>query len=232
MSRDALGLTFALGVVLFVLALGWRWWRGPARRPGVDVTPDRPISFGPKSSWLAVRAASADEVAHALGYERPTRANWNVGFERAFGSVGVKECFITAPVDGWVFVVNHAVADEGSLETIAALARRLERPVYGFASHRARSEAAWVVADGQAITRAWSVSGGQVVYERGAVTPEERALQISFAREPDPGDEAWKRQHDEHTVLALAKAWTRDPTTLAAVTQLGVGVLVRRPMAW
>jgi hypothetical protein len=229
MSRDALALSFSMGTVGFALALLWRWWRGPVTRLGLDATPDRPKSFGYKCTWLTVKASSAEEVADELGYDAPARCNWASGFERAFGAIGSKEVFVTPPVDGWVFVLGFPLSDdEDAFDAVGTLSSVLGRPVYAFGSHRGVSAALWGFAEGGVVKRAWSVSDGQVLISEGPVTPEERALDIDFSREPQPNDEAWSRQSHEATVVALAKAWTRDPTTLDEVSEPGVGVLLHR----
>jgi hypothetical protein len=225
----ALALSFAaIGVPALLFA---RWWRGPLTFLGVKTAPDRPRAFGYKSTWLAVKAASADEVVQALRAAglagRSAAANWESGFERAYGPIGGRTAFVSPPVDGWVFVLNAPLERREDLDRIAKLSGQLGRPVYGFGSHRGVGAALWVVADGGAVRRAWCVADGETIYDVGAVTPEEQALDISFGEPTEPDDERAERASDEATVIALAKAWTRDPTTLEQVTTEGVGAVVR-----
>ena len=78
---------FLAAVVLFVVVAVW-WLRGGRRAAGggggddaiaakrqdtqdavannVDSTPDRPVGFGYKVAWLAIKAADANEVLNAL----------------------------------------------------------------------------------------------------------------------------------------------------------------------
>ncbi len=229
MSRDLFALGFALTLVGVPAFVVWRWWRGPLTRAGVDATPDRPRGFGYKCQWLAVQARSADEVVAALDVRAPVPCNWESGFARVFGAIGGTEVFVTPPVDGWVFVLNFPLEDAASPAAVARIAAKLGRTVHGFGSHRGVSLATWVVADGGAVRRAWCVGDGQRVFDVGDPTPEELALDISFDAEPaHDDDDRWSRQSDEATVIALATAWTRDPTTLDAVETTGVGVLARR----
>jgi hypothetical protein len=185
------------------------------------------LSFGYKCTWLAVRASSADQVVDALrecGQIRKARpCNWQCGFEQAVWPVMSRKLFVSPPVRGWVFVLNYDVDPD----RVAALGARLGRPVYGFGSHRGVSAALWVVVEAGSVKRAWSTSDGEIVYNRGPVTPEEAALDISFA--PDVAtedDERWSRASNEATVMALAAAWTLDPTSLEAHQEAGVGSLV------
>jgi hypothetical protein len=84
-----------------------------------------------------------------------------------------------------------------------------------------------VVADRGAVTRAWCTADGETIYDLGAVTPDERALGISFDPPGEDDDDDRVGASHESTVIALAKAWTRDPTTLEAVTTEGLGAVVR-----
>jgi hypothetical protein len=209
--------------------LVWRWWRGPLTRAGLDATPDRPRGFGYKCTWLAVRADSAEEVARALALGTPVPCNWASGFARVFGAIGARGVFVTPPVEGWVFAIGVPIDDDDALDTMAELSAALGRPVHAFGSHRGVSAASWIVAEDGSVRRAWGIADGERIFDRGEVTPEERALDISFDAEPSgDDDERWSRQSDESTVIALAAAWTRDPTTLDAVETPGVGLLLRR----
>ena len=214
--------------VLVVIAL-WLW-----RRPDASIRadPDLPLSFGYKCTWLAVRASSADEVVEALrqcGQIRKARpCNWKCGFEQALRPIAGRKLFVSPAVRGWVFVLNYRLGGDVELDRVAALGARLGCSVYGFGSHRGVSAALWVVAEAGAVTRAWCTSDGETVYDRGSVTPEEAALDIAFAPDPDlatEDDEHWARSSNETTVLALAAAWTLDPTNLEAHPEPGVGSL-------
>lgn len=227
MSRDLLGVIVAFALPLAFLAILYRLYRGPLTHIGVRATPDRPARFGYKCGWLAVRASSVDEVVLALGPKRRTPCNWATGIGRVYGNIGNEDVFVTPPVDGWVFVVGGRLDDVSRLDTVARLSRVLDREVFGFATHRGVSYAAWVRAERGEIVRAWAIVDGKRIYDRGPVTEAERALDISFDEEPsEEDDERWERQSHESTVIALSGTWTRDPTTLDEVEELGVGVLV------
>lgn len=198
----------------------------------VNAQPDRPRAFGYKCQWLAMKATSADEVFAALlaigAAKRPVPCNWESGLRRVYGAVGTREIFITPPVNGWCFVVDRPMGLHRSLEVIARLGRKWARPLYGFGSHRGVDHACWIALEPDKAKRAWCRSGGRIVYDLGDVTPAERALDLSFAEEREHvDDERWERSCHESTVIALARAWSLDPTTLDEVTQVGVGVLAR-----
>lgn len=226
---DLVPVLAAIGLPLAAFGIVYRLLHGPFTTANVSAVPDRPQAFGYKSSWLAIQASSSDEIAGALGPKRRTPCNWASGFERVFGSPLAGASFVTPPVQGWTFVIGPQLESEGSLERLAELSRTLGRPVYGFATHRVVSLAVWVVAEEGRITRAWGIADGTRLFDRGEITPEERALDISFDEDPsEEDDERWGRQSDEATVIALARAWSTDPTTLEEHTELGVGVLLRR----
>ncbi len=228
---DTWAVAMSLAVVGVPALLLARWWRGPLTFLGVKTTPDRPRAFGYKCTWLAVKATSADEVVQGLRAAgligRSAPSNWHSGFERAYGPIGGRTAFVTPPVAGWVFVLHAPLERREDLDRLAKLSAQLGRAVYGFGSHRGVSAAMWVVTEGGAVKRAWCVSDGETVYDVGQVTPEEQALDISFAEPTEDDDERAERASHESTVIALAKAWTRDPTTLDTVTTEGVGAVVR-----
>ena len=230
MSRDLLGAVVAFAIPVVFLAILYRAIRGPLTHLGVVATPDRPVAFGYKCGWLAVCAASTDEVVDALAPTRRTPCNWATGIARIYGGLGSKDLFVTPPVDGWVFVVGTRLDDAAQLDLVARLSRALDQEVFGFASHRGVSFAAWVRAAQGEIVRAWGIADGQRLYDQGPLTAAERALDISFDEEPsEDDDERWSRQSHEATVIALARAWSRDPTTLDAVTAMGTGTLITLP---
>jgi hypothetical protein len=159
----------------------------------------RPVSFGPKIGWIAVRGVSADAVARALGLRDVRPASWDDGIEMAYRE-GV---FVGPPVDGWVFAAGadilHKEVDP------AALSRQLGAQVQLFRSHRVPEYHQWSRAENGIVTReARSVGETGEAHQSGEPTGAERALGLD---DPDSG-------YSENDVFAIADAWSLDPTTL------------------
>ncbi len=65
----------------------------------IDTTPDKPVNFGYKNSWLAVRASDSKGVIESLAIDNLQLANWHTGFVAAYNG----QAFVSPPVNGWVF---------------------------------------------------------------------------------------------------------------------------------
>lgn len=59
--------------------------------------------------WLAVRCDDPTEVAASLGFDELAPVSWNQGVA---GARAGKAVFVSAPIDGWVFVVGYWVMDQ------------------------------------------------------------------------------------------------------------------------
>jgi hypothetical protein len=161
----------------------------------------RPVSFGPKIGWIAVRGASADAVVQALGLRNVRPASWDDGIETAYRE-GV---FVGPPVEGWVFAAGvdilHMEVD------LAALSRQLGSQVQLFRSYRVPEYQEWSRAENGTVTReARSIGETGEAYQSGEPTDAERALGLDDP-EADGG-------YSENDVFAIAGAWSLDPTTL------------------
>jgi hypothetical protein len=179
----------------------------------------RPQSFGPKIGWIAVRGASADAVAQALGLREIRTASWDDGIETAYRE-GV---FVGPPVEGWVFAAGtdilHLEVDP------AALSRQLGSQVQLFRTYRGVGYCEWSRAENGIVTRE-ARFGGETgeAHQSGEPTDAERALGLV---EPDGG-------YGEDDVFAIAGAWSLDPTTLHDHPSDGTegtwGLLPMRPL--
>jgi hypothetical protein len=213
-------------------ALGGEQSHGRERRlPNLSTAPHRPVSFGYKICWLAVRTENGAAVGDALGLfdRRPT--NWETGIAAAYAydleseGAGVP-VFITPPVDGWTLAVGWNLpfpAEAGNKMTVEA-GRRFQRlfsilasrfdEVQFFGTHRVSGCYAWARARHGGIERVYSFMDDGIVSE-GFPTSEELAL--GFHRNPNAAGDYWDLSDfipSEADVIALARAWSIDPTTL------------------
>lgn len=190
-----------------------------AQAPAPDEVPAerQPVGFGPKTVWVAVRDRSLDEVASALRLADAERVEWDPGV-----AVAVEDdvrVFVTPPVDGWTLAVGAALDwSPGEVaEWLATLSRALGE-VQFFGTHRVGDYAAWARAVDGEVRRVFVFTGD--VVEEGTADDAERSLGIDL-EERFPG---------EDDVLAMAGAWSLDPTTLETRESApGGGLLGRLP---
>ncbi|AKF08965.1 hypothetical protein [Sandaracinus amylolyticus] len=245
--RDALALVFSLTVTAILALAVWRRLRGPLTRVGLRAEPDRPRSFGYKSTWLALRSDDPREVVSVLRATDPrfrdaTPCNWEHGFARVFGAPMSRDAFVTPSVAGWVFVVGYtpqahpATSTRGdaqaALRALEQLSTSLARPLWYFGSHRGVDYVDWVAVEDGRTKRAYGHSDGTTLYDVGAPTRDEQELGLVFhdaARNaPDDEQDALsERLPNERTVVELASRWTWTPLELDACEEPSSGVLVR-----
>ena len=212
----------------------------------VDVAPDEPRPFGYKMAWLAVRTEDTSALAEFLGLKNGGAANWNSGIGTVYDdALGASYIYITPPVDGWSFVVGlslpHPVGP-AFVDKITPLMQSLGQrfpDVQYFFTYPLIDFFAWArVKDGK-LARAFAVNDEGVVWNKGRITPEERALGLRLfelrgvqERQGDTGGEL-VLYPTEDQVLQIARCWSLDPTQVESLETVdGCGVLATSPSAW
>jgi hypothetical protein len=219
------------------------WAAGPAE-------PDRPLSFGSRTRWFAIRTEEGRAVADSLALKSVRQANWETGLAWAADSRwagAAPPVFVTPPIDGWTLVVGAALPcpDEGRLgaafrRTLQALTARFD-DVQFFANHPVADHAAWARARDGAVVRvfAWAGDEGRVLANEGRQTFEERLLGLLDLGERTPEaaagyinerihDDDEKPAPDPQDVMSLAGHWSVDPTGLGDRGLLpGLGLIGR-----
>lgn len=174
-------------------------------------TADGPLSFGYKSTWIAVRSNDPQAVAQALSLRGVKPCTWKAGLDAVTSHV-----FVTPPLAGWVLAVGDTLpADTGPGQSdlhrawFAGLARAFPEVMY-FSTHRVVEWQAWARAvKGKVMRRfAWLGEAGATVWNEGKPTADETRLGLSF---PIAGKTPILP--DEDHVLALAGAWSINPMT-------------------
>ncbi len=227
-------------VVLGLSLLVWRKFSGRSGLPAIEISPDSPIAFGYKISWLVVQGFTTEEVAKILAESDSRYANtdfvpcnWASGMARIHATFLNREVFISPPLQGWVFVVNWQPNDEtepdlnGVLEALSAKGR-----AGFFANHRVASYASWALAENGKLFRHLSEADFVTYADVGPVSEFERADMITSMElagaeisEADE-DEYYDRLPDESDVIEVAGKFSLDPTQLEGAT-LGLGLLGR-----
>ena len=205
---------------------------GPETAPAslvVDAAPDRPIPFGYKEGWLAVRSDVAEAVASSLGLQGVVRSNWASRFDQGNRRLGA--VFLTPPVDGWTLVATGSDLEADAEANAAQVVEVLERlsAQFGeaqfFGSYRSVSYAAWFRATDGVLHRAYSVADGEHAINHGPMTEAERDLgfpditgiacaELWDTLEPAIEDDADFYPGSEENPHAIAREWSVSPMDL------------------
>ncbi|MFJ5779012.1 hypothetical protein [Streptomyces sp. NPDC093094] len=185
------------------------------------------MSFGYKTSWLAVRDAGPEEVADALGLRHRRSTDWASGTELAYRQ-GV---FVARPVPGWTLAHGriHLTRETDAthpdfpawLRTLAARVGDLQY----FGTDRICEYHAWARVESGELTRAYCYIGmsGAVPLRLGEPTTVEKELGVGLVgREEvrqDWGDAEWDAWHaampGEQHVMRIAADWSICPHDIA-----------------
>jgi len=169
--------------------------------PSFDQTPDKPVSFGYKVRWFAVKTSDPAGVLDALEFGNGIPANWASGLAAADPSVASRIAspgsapwvFISPAVNGWVLIVSgsfpYPVAPtERVNEFRADIGEKFDVPfsrlmtrfadVQFFGNHRVGGFTAWARAQAGEPRRVFTFADG-VLANVGAQTPEEASLKFA-----------------------------------------------------
>jgi hypothetical protein len=166
------------------------------------------VGFGGKQAWLAVRSGEPAEVLAALGLRDLGTVPWRDGIDLAH--LTDDRVAVTPPIDGWVLAVGRWLLRPGV--DVIGLSATLHTEVQYFATHRVTELHRWQrAADGE-LLRAFGYVGqtGEITSWHGDPDPAERAAGL-----PGALDDETTVLVGEKDVLAVARAWSIDPTTLS-----------------
>ncbi|MEX1231906.1 MAG: hypothetical protein WEB58_16795 [Planctomycetaceae bacterium] len=194
----------------------------------IDTTPDKPINFGYKMSWLAVRSLNAQDVIRSLAIDNLQRANWRTGVVAAYNG----HAFISPAINGWVFVVTsklpelgHTPDNEEWTSLMQALSREFGEVQY-FGTHRVVGYNAWARFTNGAEERAFAYLGesGETLADRGSQNSGEAELGYNYFDPDSPDAESesyWEREElcypEEEHVMEVAGKWSINPNTLESM---------------
>lgn len=205
---------------------------------------DLPCAFGYKMAWVAVRTRDTARLLDVLELEEPRSTNWSVGIGTVYSDrIGLDRVFVTPPVDGWSLVAGlslpHPMGDDHDDHCTPFLSRLSAEfgTVQYYASLPELGYFGWAVLRDGVVRRAFACGVDGVVWNRGAVTLDERSVGIAMfdIRLVDEARiEVYAPCVREAHVLELARRWSMDPTKLDTRDDLeaGVGYLAKAPAAW
>lgn len=178
-------------------------------RAATGSEPDFPVPFGYKCNWLCVKSDSPTDVIRKLGLKNFEPSNWDKGIEMAYNGYR----FISPVLNGYVLVVNYGMA----LLTLAPelldeSAKKFPELQY-FSTHRVSEYHAWVkYVDGEMVRGyGWCGCDGEVLLNKGALTPEEERLGFLNLITSSADDPEKVQLPTEDHVLEIAAAWGIDP---------------------
>ncbi len=178
-------------------------------RAATGSEPDFPVPFGYKCNWLCVKSDSPIDVIRKLGLKNFEPSNWDKGIEMAYNGYR----FISPVLNGYVLVVNYGMA----LLTLAPelldeSAKKFPELQY-FSTHRVSEYHAWVkYVDGEMVRGyGWCGCDGEVLLNKGALTPEEERLGFLNVITSSADDPEKVQLPTEDHVLEIAAAWGIDP---------------------
>lgn len=234
-----IGLTIAAAA--FVVAP-----RTTPSRVVFDATPDAPANFGYGMSWLAVKSTDAEAVAAAAGLSDLEPANWNTGIGTVYDpALSDNFVFVSPAIKGWTFIVGvplphpvgRAFVDKAT-PLLAKLSAEFNEVQY-FAAFPIIDYFGWARLVKGRLVRAFAIGDDGIIWDRGRLTPEERALGLKLfdlrgirGRKGDAGGEIILHPTEEQ-VLRLAHGWSLDPSALDKLNvAVGTGRIARVPVQW
>lgn len=181
------------------------------------------MSFGFKTSWLAVRNAGPEDVADALDLRHRQRVDWETGTELAYRH-GV---FVARPVPEWTLAhgrihLLHETepAHPDFAGRLRALAARVGDLQY-FRTERVTDYHTWAKVESGELTRAYCYIGmsGEVPLRLGEPTAIERELGVGLVGREEVrqgwGDAEWDAWNaampTEQEVMRIAADWSVCP---------------------
>ena len=232
-------LTVAVAAFVLAPSLG-------ERRIAYDRAPDRPLPFGYRMAWLAIRTDDTQRVIDVLGLDQVKASNWNSGLGSIYSEeLGETHMFVAPAVEGWTFVIGlglphplgatfHDKATPFLLELGGAFAE-----VQYYFSYPVIDFFAWArVIDGR-LVRAFAIGDDGVVWNKGKPSRKETAMGLKLfelrgiqGRRGDAGGELLLYPTEDH-VIALAADWSLDPTRVdARRAEPGLGYVGLAPRRW
>ncbi len=210
------------------------------------IEPDRPVAFGYRMSWLAIRTRDVAAVIDALRLHAPQAANWRTGLGSVYDrTLGEGHVFVSPPVNGWTFVVGlplPAPVSRRFVDKATPLLLELGRSfveVQYFSSMPAIDYFAWArMIDGR-VVRAFAIGDEGVIWNKGRPSKEEKSMGLKLfefrgvrGRKGDVGGAMELYPTQDH-LMGLAAKWSIDPTALdGQVADTGLGFIAIAPGDW
>ena len=201
----------------------------------VNDTIDKPVAFGYKCIWFAVKTTDQKGVAEIIGLKNVVASNWEHGIKKAYEA----SVFITPPVEGWTLVVGWGLPSGDSvesLEEVKALANKLSRK-YGeaqfFGTHRVVEYHCWLKSINGKTERLYSYLGesGENIAVEGEPTAFEDQYNFINTLSAEAQNKSYFDREDldhpnEELIMEIAGAWSINPQLIENNNTIqGLGLL-------
>lgn len=208
--------------------------------------PDKPVGFGYRMTWLAIRTRDVTAVIDSLGLVAPQPANWRSGIGSVYDrALGEDHVFVSPPVNGWTFVVGWPLPSpvgrrfvDKCTPLLIELGRTFVEVQY-FSCLPAIDYFAWArMIDGR-VVRAFAIGDEGVIWNKGRPSKEEKAMGLKLfefrglrGRKGEFGGELVLYPTEDH-LMGLAGKWSVDPTMLDGGTAgASLGIIAGAPARW
>jgi hypothetical protein len=242
------------GLLLGGVAMVWR--AGGGQSTDMPAATELPIAFGYRMAWIAVRTRDTARLIEVLKLRNAHSASWSEGIGSIYAEpADLDELFVSPPIDGWSFVAGlgfpHLMSSaytDNCTPALMALSQEFGEVQY-YVSFPALEYFGWAKLNRGELLRAFAIGREGVVWNRGAVSDAERALNcglfnmrdVATSMAPDGAADMAENAEEsiaaglgEQHVLALAERWSLDPTALEAREDLepGIGYMALAPLEW
>lgn len=190
---------------------------------------DKPIDFGYKIVWIAVKTDNKAELSKILGLKNSKPSNWKSGIENAYEN----SVFITPQIGEWTLAVGMGLPLGDSQESIEKLEKVLNELSSEFGeaqflgTHRVVEYHNWMKSVNGKMERIYSYVGESMenikVYGK-PTEPESNLNLFNSLSEEAKSDEYYDREDldyaDEELVMKIAENWSVNPTKLTERTDI------------
>ena len=187
--------------------------------------PDKPINFGIKTIWCAVKSDNHLIIADFLKFDKTKTCNWIEGTIRAY-EWGV---FIMPAINNWVIIhgwglpIPNTQNDmRNSDKFLNSLSKEFgEAQMFG--NHRVSSSAFWMKSEKGELKRIYIVgdgTGGMI----GEPTEIERKWNLIDCSSPKIDDKEYRDNHlypGEDEVIEVAGNWSVNPMEIESIENVG-----------
>lgn len=190
---------------------------------------DKPIDFGYKIVWIAVKTENKSKLSKILGLENLKPSNWKSGIDNAYEN----SVFITPQIGEWTLAVGMGLPPGDSQESIEKLEKMLNElsSEFGeaqfFGTHRVVEYHNWMKSVNGKMERIYSYVGESMenIKVYGNPTEPEKGLNLfNSLSEEAKSDEYFEREDldyaDEELVIKIAENWSINPTKLTERTDI------------
>lgn len=199
----------------------------------VDETLTKPISFGRKINWIAIKSNDHESVVDE--FKKPEKKSFKTNLENGVYGAYASNIFVYPPIQNWVLILNplDGLTQEEQYEHLKKISIKYGE-VQFFGSFRGVSYSAWMkFLNGETI-RAYSVADGEIFKNEGELTiMEEEFIKNEIRNAMDDEELEWINGEgkfvsisDEENVLKMAEFWSINPDKLDKMDIQELGTII------